>query len=301
MTETKRQDTVERGVEADPSFLIGLIGSGVGPSLTPLMHEREAQEQGRRLIYRPIDIAALGLDPVSAVDLVHAARRLGFNGLNITHPCKQLVLSALDELSPDAEALEAVNTVVFHDDRAVGHNTDWSGFAEALRRGLPDAPRRRVVLLGAGGAGAAVAHALMVSGVRELVVADVATGRAAVLAERTQRRFPGAVCAPGVPADLGDLLANADGLVHATPTGMAHHPGLPVPEELLRPPLWVTDIVYRPVDTELLLRARHNGCATLDGGGMAVFQASHAFGLITGLRPDSERMLAHFAELLAQE
>ncbi|QVQ52364.1 shikimate dehydrogenase [Spiractinospora alimapuensis] len=302
MTETTRRDA-ECGTEAsrEPSFLVGLIGSGVGPSLTPSMHEREAQEQGRRLIYRPIDISALGLEPASAVDLVHAARRLGFNGLNITHPCKQLVVSALDELSPDAEALEAVNTVVFHGDRAVGHNTDWSGFAEALRRGLPDAPRGRVVLLGAGGAGSAVAHALMVSGVRELVVADVAGDRAAALAARTQRRFPDAVCVPGNPADLRDLLANADGLVHATPTGMADHPGLPVPEELLRPPLWVADIVYRPVDTQLLRCARSNGCETLDGGGMAVFQASHAFGLITGLRPDAERMLTHFTELTARE
>nr|WP_179646966.1 shikimate dehydrogenase [Spinactinospora alkalitolerans] len=292
------------GVEADSdprSFLVGLIGSGVGPSLTPPMHEREAGELGRRLVYRTIDIADLGLAPESVGDLVHAARGFGFNGLNITHPCKQLVLAALDGLSPEAAALGAVNTVVFEGGSAIGHNTDWSAFARSLARGLPGAPRERVVLLGAGGAGAAVAHALMVSGVGELVIADVAADRAAALAARIQERFPGGRCRPGDAAEPGRLLSGADGLVHATPIGMAHHPGTPVPVALLRPPMWVADIVYRPVRTELLRRAEERGCPTLNGGGMAVFQACHAFELITGIAPDPERMLGHFRELLARE
>lgn len=290
------------GIDSDPrSFLVGLIGSGVGPSLTPPMHEREAGELGRRLIYRTIDITELGLAPESVGDLVHAARRLGFNGLNITHPCKQLVLPALDGLSSEAAALGAVNTVVFDGGSAIGHNTDWSAFAQSLARGLPDAPRERVVLLGAGGAGAAVAHALMVSGVGELVIVDVTADRAAALATRTQERFPQGQCRPGDAAEPDRLLAGADGLVNATPIGMAHHPGMPVPAELLRPPMWVADIVYRPVRTELLRHAEKRGCPTLNGGGMAVFQASHAFRLITGIEPDPERMLGHFQELLARE
>lgn len=294
------------GAEAAPggdggSHLVGLIGAGIGPSLSPPLHEREAAASGRRLVYRTIDIAGLDLPAESVADLVPSARRLGFDGLNITHPCKRLVVPVLDRLSPDAAAIGAVNTVVFEGGAAVGHNTDRSGFAASLRWGLPGARRDRVVLLGAGGAGAAVAHALAASGVGELVVADLDGGRAAELAERVGRRFPDTTVRTG-PADEPDrLLDRADGLVHATPTGMAHHPGCPVPVELLRPPLWVADVVYRPLRTELLRGAERNGCRTLDGGGMAVFQAADAFELFTGLVPDRGRMLAHFHGLLAAE
>lgn len=101
------------------SFLVGLIGSGIGPSLSPALHEREAGRQGLRHHYRLIDIDRLGVGPEAVGDLVRAARDLGFDGLNITHPCKQLVIGHLDALAPQAEALGAVNTVVFEDGRAV--------------------------------------------------------------------------------------------------------------------------------------------------------------------------------------
>ena len=293
--------TETRRGAAGRSFLAGLIGAGIGQSLTPPMHEREAARLGRRLVYRTIDIARLGMEPRSVGYLVEAAARLGFDGLNITHPCKRLVLPALDGLSAEAEALGAVNTVVFGADGAVGHNTDWSGFARSLRHELPDAPKDRVVVLGAGGAGAAVAYALLVSGVRELVVVDVDASSAEGLAARLTERFPGADCRSGAPDGLGRALAGADGLVHATPTGMAHHPGLPLDPALLRPSLWVADVVYRPLLTELLREASARGCRTLNGGGMAVFQASDAFGLITGLEPGAEHLHAHFRELLARE
>lgn len=122
------------------SYLVGLIGSGIGPSLSPALHEREADRQGLRYLYRLIDIDTLGVPPEAVGDLVRGARELGFDGLNITHPCKQLVLEHLDALAPQAEALGAVNTVVFEDGRAVGHNTDVTGFAASFARGLPDAP-----------------------------------------------------------------------------------------------------------------------------------------------------------------
>ncbi|MDG4859652.1 shikimate dehydrogenase, partial [Streptomyces sp. T-3] len=135
------------------SHLVGLIGAGVGPSLSPALHEREADRHGVRLIYRTIDIDVLGLAPARVGELLHAARALGFDGLNITHPCKQLVLAHVDEVAPEAAELGAVNTVVFSDGRSTGHNTDVTGFARSFARGLPDAATRRVVQLGAGGAG----------------------------------------------------------------------------------------------------------------------------------------------------
>ncbi|MFB4280311.1 MULTISPECIES: shikimate dehydrogenase [unclassified Nonomuraea] len=278
------------------SFLIGLIGSGIGPSLSPPLHEQEAVHHGLHYVYRLLDIDRVGGD---VGELVRTARRYGYDGLNVTHPCKQDVIPHLDELSPDARMLGAVNTVVFDGERAIGHNTDWTGFAESFARGLPDAPAHQIVQLGAGGAGAAVAHALLTMGADRITVVDSDPARARALTGELAARFGAERAHHAGPAELPELLARAEGLVHATPTGMARHPGLPLPAELLHPGLWVADIVYRPLETELLKQARALGCRTLDGGGMVVFQAVHAFRLFTGREPDAERMLAHLTDLIA--
>jgi shikimate dehydrogenase len=282
---------------AKDSFLVGLIGAGIGPSLSPALHEREADRQGLRYVYRLIDIDVLGVRPEAVGDLVRAARDLGFDGLNITHPCKQLVIGHLDALAPQAEALGAVNTVVFENGRATGHNTDVTGFAASFARGLPDVPLERVVQLGAGGAGAAVAHAMLTLGAGRVTVVDALADRAADLAASLNRHFGEGRGGGGGPKRLPQRLAEAGRSVHATPTGMAAHPGLPFPADLLRPELWVAEVVYRPLETELLRTARALGCATLDGGGMAVFQAADAFRLFTGREPDAARMLQDIAEL----
>jgi shikimate dehydrogenase len=283
---------------SSPSFLVGLVGSGIGPSLTPPLHEREADELGLRYLYRRLDLDVLDRPATAIGEILAAARLAGYDGLNVTHPCKQLVIDHLDELSPDAAALGAVNTVVLRDGHAVGHNTDWSGFARSFDRGLPDAPLTDVILLGAGGAGAAVAHALLTLGTGRLTILDVDQWRARGLATALSERFGPGRAIGGASDDLAGALATADGLVHATPTGMAAHPGLPLPVELLRPDLWVADIVYRPLETALVRAARDLGCRVLDGGGMAVFQAVDAFKLFTGIEPDADRMLAHFTALV---
>ncbi len=280
-----------------PAVLAGLIGSGIQASRTPALHEREGAAQGLRLIYKLIDLDTLGLDAAALPELLAAAERMGFGGLNITYPCKQAVVPLLHDLSDDARALGAVNTVVLRDGRRIGHNTDCSGFAEAFRRGLPNVARARVVQLGAGGAGAAVAHALLGEGVGHLAVADTQAPRAEALADALNARF-GAGRALAC-RDLATELAAADGLVNCTPVGMAKLPGTPLPVALLRADLWVAEIVYFPLETELLRAARALGCRTLDGGGMAVFQAVGAFRLFTALEPDAERMLRHFAAMSA--
>ncbi|MFF0286803.1 shikimate dehydrogenase [Streptomyces sp. NPDC005262] len=279
------------------TYLVGLIGAGIGPSLSPALHEQEADRQGLRYVYRLIDLDTLGVAPEKVGDIVRAARDLGYDGLNITHPCKQLVIPHLDALAPQAEALGAVNTVVFRDGRATGHNTDVTGFAASFARGLPDAPMERIVQLGAGGAGAAVAHALLTLGTGRLTVVDTAPARAAALAATLNQHFGAGRAVAGGPRDLPAAMAHCDGLVHATPMGMAAHPGVPLPAELLHPTLWVAEVVYRPLETELLTTARALGCTTLDGAGMAALQAADAFRLITRREPDSARMLADIAEL----
>ena len=283
------------------SFLVGLVGDGVTPSLTPPMHEREGDVQGLRYLYRPIDLTELGLPGQAVGELLTGAQRLGFNGLNITHPCKQLVLEHLDEISPDARRLGAVNTVIIRDGRFIGHNTDFSGFAAALASGLPGAKLDRVVQLGAGGAGSAVAYALLTAGVRRLDLVDTDAARCTARAAELAGFFPHAGVTARTPADLAELRPLADGLVHCTPVGMAAHPGVPLDLSLLESRHWVADIVYRPIETELIREARDRGCDVLDGGRMAVGQAADAFRIFTGREADADRMRAHFLELVAAE
>ena len=277
---------------SERSILVGLIGAGIQSSLSPAMHEREGAAQGMRYAYRLIDLDVLGLTAAALPDLVTSAERQGFAGLNITFPCKQAVIEWLDELSPDARAIGAVNTVLLGDGKRIGHNTDCSGFAESFSRGMPGVQRDRVVLFGAGGAGAAVAHALLTLGTRQLVLVDVDAGRAGDLAEALRARF-GAGRALALQ-DPAAAIAGADGMVNATPVGMAKFPGLPLPAGLLSPDLWVADIVYFPLQTQLLVEAKTRGCRTLSGAGMAVFQAAGAFRLFSGAEPDASRMLAGF-------
>jgi shikimate dehydrogenase len=274
----------------DRSFLVGLIGRDLGPSLSPALHEREADELGVRYLYKLIDLDVLGLGADDVGRLVAEAQRLGFAGLNITHPAKQTVVEHLDDLDEDAATLRAVNTVVFHDGRVTGHNTDWSGFSWGLKRALPKAKTGNVILLGAGGAGTAVAYSLGRLGVQHLTIVDPAGQRA----ERAKAVVAEAVVETAASVDaLGDALEHADGVVNASPVGMTDSIS-PLPESLLRNDMWVLDIIYRPHETELLRQARRKGCTTANGGGMLVAQAAEAFRLITGLTPDIERMYRHF-------
>ncbi len=282
---------------AHRNVLIGLIGSGIQGSLSPALHAAEAAAQGLTLIYQLIDLAVLGLGPEALPDLLRAAERMGFAGVNITFPCKQLVIPWLDDLADDARALGAVNTVVFRGGKRIGYNTDAPGFAANFREGLPDVARRLVVQIGAGGAGAAVAHALLAEGVGCLAVTDRDAAKACELADSLNRHF-GAGRATVAP-DLATAMARADGVVNCTPVGMAKFPGSPLPASLLHPALWVADIIYFPLETELLAAARAVGCRVLSGTGMTVHQAAHAFRHFTGLPADAARMSAHMVALIS--
>lgn len=282
---------------AQSPYLVGLVGQGVGPSLTPALHMAEGRAHGLDYVYRTIDLNAVGVAPERIGEVLEWARALGFDALNVTHPCKQLVIPHLDELDDAAAALGAVNTVIFGDDTTVGYNTDAPGFAVGFAEGLPGAGIANVVLLGAGGAGAAVGHALLHLGVEHLAVVDLDVDRATGLARDLASRHPNARVDASAFDKLSVLLPGSDGVVHCTPTGMADHPGMPFDAALLHPGLWVADIVYRPLNTALLTAARSAGCRTLDGGHMAVHQATTAFELITGITPDADRMSRHFRSL----
>jgi shikimate dehydrogenase len=277
-------------------LLLGLIGAGIQRSLSPALQEEEARKHGVRLHYQLIDLAPAGAGNEALPGLISAVRIMGFDGLNITYPCKQAVIPLLDSLSDEARAMGAVNTVVRRDGRLVGHNTDGPGWAWGFKRALPDADLSRVVLLGAGGAGAAVGYAALGLGVRELWISDVDPSRSAALASNLSVHYPGKTFQV---RDLKAEMLKAKGLIHATPTGMAASPGMPLEASLLRKDLWVSEVVYVPLETELLKAAKRVGCRVMDGGHMNVGQAILGFKLFTGLDADAARMEAHFRRLVA--
>jgi shikimate dehydrogenase len=283
------------------SYLVGLLGQGIGPSLTPELHEREGTRQGLRYTYKTVELpdSALTRDHLRGL-LAHAVA-LGFDGLNVTHPVKQVMASLVDELEPEAADIGAVNTIVVEEGITRGFNTDVTGFAAAVADGLRGAALDRVLLVGAGGAGTAVAHALAGTALESLRVIDTDLARAERVVRSIKRHRGDLDALPATPDDLPQLVRAVSGLVNATPMGMAAHPGSPVDRDLLRPDLWVADIVYRPLLTELVRDATACGCRVLTGAGMAVNQAADAFELITGRPAARSAMFRDFDELVADE
>ena len=275
-------------------ILTGLVGRNIGASRSPWLHEREADAQGLALTYNLLDFAVLGRDESYLCTQLDAAAGLGYAGLNITYPYKQTVIGCLDQLAPSAARVGAVNTVKFADGKRIGHNTDVIGFAESMRDGLPDIALGSVLQIGAGGAGAATAQALLELGVAALHVCDQDRTRAAALVAKLQAAF-GATRVDVVDDPLL-VIDRADGIVNATPMGMAASPRPPLDTSRLQPRHWLADIVYFPLETELLRAARARGCRTLDGSGMAVYQAAAAFEIFTGRSADRQRMLRSFIE-----
>lgn len=278
------------------SVLVGLIGRGIQQSRTPMMHEREAARLGLDCAYILVDFDALGLPDAALPEILAAGAALGFQGFNVTHPFKQQILPLLGTLSPEAAAIGAVNTVVYDragaDAATTGHNTDCWGFAESFRAGLTGVALRQVVQFGAGGAGAAVAYALMQLGVTRLDIVDTDPARAQALAAQMRHDWGDGVQAT---VRVAEAMGWTDGVVNTTPVGMAKYPGMPFPAELLRRHHWVAEIIYFPQETELLRVARSLGCRTLAGTGMAIGQAVRAFELFTGRKSDMAAMASHFA------
>jgi len=277
---------------------IGLIGADIGGSLSPSLHNAEAEALGIPYRYDLLDITALGASVDETPRVLRDAVAQGYNGFNVTHPCKLAVIPALDALDPDAAALGAVNTVTLTERGLVGHNTDHSGFLTGLRHRLPQASTDGVAVVGAGGAGSAVAYSLAQSGTRRLILADVDPYRAEALAERLSGVAPSVTVTTVVPDELGAVAPALDGIVNATPIGMDGIPGLPFDPAFLDAHHWVADVIYRPIRTALLEEAERRGCAVMDGGAMLVAQAADTMTRLAGVHPDLGRMRVHLDGLL---
>jgi shikimate dehydrogenase len=291
----------ETGInQPDVAIRVGLAGRGIQASRTPRMHEDEARAQGLLLTYDLFDFTANGWDDCDLPRLLDAAHSAGYAGLNITYPHKQSVLGLLDTLAPCAEAIGAVNTVRFAEDRRIGCNTDVTGFASGFQAGLPDVAMATVLQLGCGGAGAAVANALLGQlGAGQLLLYDIDLERSAALQGQLAETFGQGRC--GVVADPNVSATRADGVVNASPIGTEKFPGSPLAGQAIESKLWVADVIYFPLETELLAVARARGCATLDGSGMAIGQAVDAFAIFTGQVADRARMRRSFDSFIVND
>ncbi len=278
--------------------LIGLLGANIMKSLAPALHIDAFAAAGITGHYHLMDADLLPGRTLKG--LLEAVKTAGFLGVNVTFPFKQAVIPMLDALSPEARQIGAVNTVVIgKSGHTTGYNTDRSGFRLNFEDGLGRAAAegKTAVLVGAGGAGSAVAFALMDLGLKTLILHDQDTARATALAADVTAHFGSRRCR--LADRLAQEIEGADGVANATPIGMGGFPGNPVPVEALRAGHWVADVIYSPIRTELIIAAEAKGARTLTGGGMCVYQAVDAFRLFTGIDPDVARMHRTFAEALA--
>lgn len=272
-------------------FLTGLLGAPIAHSASPAMHERAAEAMGVRCHYQLIEIAGAGRDELRGI--LDGVRKLGFAGINVTFPYKEAVVDLLDDISPGARAIGAVNTVVVRGDRLTGHNTDTSGFARAARDFVARSQRGPVAVIGTGGVGKAIAFALASLNVAEIRVFDTDTAKADQLVAQLRDRQP--IRRAG---SVEDALAGAAGLVNGTPIGMLPDRRTPVPDALLHAGLWVADAVYSPLWTPLLIAAKAKGAQLMTGRDLAIYQAADAFELFTGMAPSAAEMGIAFDDIM---
>jgi shikimate dehydrogenase len=279
--------------KATETWLVGLIGRGIGGSRSRQMHEREATSLGLQLVYRLIDFDRFDVYDSDLGKIINMVEAMGFAGVNITHPFKQAVIEHLDTLSPDAKALGAVNTVRFINGKREGHNTDWSGFATCVETQLGNVLAGKVAQIGAGGAGSATAYAALQKGASMVGIYDRDMVKADELVARLSPVFPGQCIL--AYANPEAAISGASGVIQTSPIGMASHPGMPIDPTLLIGGQWLADIIYFPQETELVEKARTRGVRAIGGSAMAIHQAAGAFEIFTGHTPDANRMLADFA------
>jgi shikimate dehydrogenase len=281
-----------------PQF-VSLIGRSIGASRSPAIHEQEAAALGIPLCYKLVDFDQLGWSDRELARAVEFLRHLGFAGSNVTFPFKQQAVDLCHTLGAEASMLGAVNTLRFSTDGIHGENTDWLGFSWMIEREFGSVDRARVAQIGAGGAGSATALALARLGVAEIALHDPEPGRAEALCLRLATHFTDThfIACP----DAGTAIGGRDGVVNATPVGMASIPGTPFDPALMSASQWLADIIYFPLETDLLRCARETGQHVSNGVSMVAGQAAAAFHFFTGIAPDRERMLTQLDADIAGE
>ena len=279
-------------------MLVGLLGANIQGSISPALFAAAFAAAGIDGYYHLLD--ADGLRERRLPLLLGAIKAAGFAGANVTFPFKQEILPLLDAIDASAAEVGAVNTVaIAPDGRTTGYNFDRAGWRNSFAAtfGADGAKAKTVVQIGAGGAGRAVAFALLDLGVGTLILHDLDRARAAALAADLAEHSGAARCR--IADDLVRDIAAADGVVNATQVGMRGFPGNPVPMDALKSAHWAADVIYTPLQTEFLKAAAAKGARTLNGSGMCVHQAIEAFRQLTGVTPDLTGLTRAFSIAVA--
>jgi shikimate dehydrogenase len=279
-------------------MLLGLIGANIQGSMSPALFADAFAAADIDGYYHLVDADTLPGRRVP--DLLQAMKTLGFAGANVTYPFKQEIIPLLDAVDPEAAQVGAVNTIaIAPDGRVTGYNFARRGWRKSFAAtfGGDSAKDKTVVQIGAGGAGRAVAYALMDLGVSTLVLHDLDTAKAEALRAEIAAYYSAAHCR--LARDLEREIAEADGIVNATQIGMRGFPGNPVPVAAIKPQHWAADVIYTPMQTAFLKAAAAKGARVLNGAGMCVYQAAEAFRLFTGITPDVARLHRAFAVAVA--
>ncbi|MDQ0771657.1 shikimate dehydrogenase [Streptomyces aurantiacus] len=285
---------------AQSSYLVGLIGSDTEGSLTVDLHEREAHRYNLRYLSRCVDTDGRAFRGEGMPGLLRACRNFGFSGLRVAPPHRHSMAPYLDELSPSAARLKAVDVIVFtRDGRTVGHSTEVACRIAAMGRGLPGVPLSRVVQLGAGTDGIAVAHALLEKKVERLLVTDPAPDRARTLTRQLNQRAGRDWAQAFITEELTVQLEEVDGLVNTLPSGKEGCLSAPL-FAALHKGLWIFDAHRHPFYSPLLRAGNALGCLVLDTDGVLVNEAAAAFQLVTGLIPHTSHMFGDFADIKAE-
>ena len=281
-----------------PRMLVGLIGANIQGSMSPALFANAFAAAGIDGYYHLLDVDRLADRRLP--QLLGAVKTAGFAGVNVTYPFKQDIIPLLDVVDPEAAQVGAVNTVsIAQDGRTTGYNFDRRGWRNSFLEVLgPDSAQgKTVVQVGAGGAGRAVAFALMDLGVGDLIIHDLDLARANALKAQLSSQYGASRCRTA--SSLEHDIAGADGIVNAAQVGMRGFPGCPVPVGAIKAKHWAADVIYTPMQTAFLTAAAATGARVLNGGGMCVHQAVAAFQCLTGIAPDLSRLHHAFAIAVA--
>ncbi|MGM0561471.1 MAG: shikimate dehydrogenase [Pseudomonadota bacterium] len=273
------------------SRLAGVLGWPVGHSRSPRLHNHWLERYGIDGAYVPLPVR-----PESFASAVTALANFSFLGANVTVPHKEAALRVCDEVTSSARRIGAVNTLFFQDERILGDNTDAYGFIQNLFEGCPDwqATTGPAVILGAGGAARALCVALLDAGAPEILIANRTRTRAEKLADSLSQDPGGERLRIVEWGQWSDVLSGANLLVNATSLGMTGQPPLEINLTSLPRNALVNDIVYVPLETELLVRAREQGNRVVDGLGMLLHQAVPGFAGWFERTPEVDEELRRF-------
>lgn len=274
--------------------VVGLIGYPIGHTLSPTMHNRAFEYLDLNYIYLPFPVEENNLKGA-----LRALPALGIVGVNVTLPYKEKVLAYLDEVTEEAELTGAVNTILVKENRLIGYNTDGKGFVASLRKGAEIDPRgKRVVIIGAGGAGRAVSIQLVKEGAERIALFDIVFDKAQDLASHIEKYISKVKATALREEGLEKEIRGADILINATPVGIKPDDPPPINPKLLHPNLLVYDLIYNPPKTRLLNEAEEIGAKTLNGMGMLLYQGALAFTIWTGKEAPIEVMARALEEEL---